>query len=407
MVKIERIVATSGRGGSFFFDRAAIQSGAVKDGFIYKGRPITPGFTTIVQPAATVCTMLILDDGQVAYGDCTGVSYAARAGRAALLTPEDIIMQIDREIAPKLEGRNLVAFKELAEEIDTIRTNDGELHTATRYGITQALLDAVAKIQRKTMAEVISEEYRTTLANEPIPIFAQSGDEIYDNADQMILHRVAALPHGNISTVSKLRELSTYIQWLKTRIDGIAGADYKPTFHFDTYGTFGLAFNNDISRIVEEIRKLSEVAHPYSIRFEDPVCMTSREEQVETMRKIRQRIRDEQISAGIVADEWAGEFEFIKMFVEARAADMHQIKAPDLGGLNNTVEAVLYCKNHGVGSYLGGSAAETDISTRVCAHIAMATQPDQVLAKPNVGGRTPPIVYNEMQRILALSRTRN
>ena len=79
---------------------------------------------------------------------------------------------------------------------------------------------------------------------------------------------------------------------------------------------------------------------------------------------------------------------------------MAQIKTPDLGGINNSIEAILYCKAHGMGAYLGGTCNETNRSAEVCAHIAMATQPDQMLAKPGMGvDEGYMIVYNEMSRI--------
>jgi methylaspartate ammonia-lyase len=82
---------------------------------------------------------------------------------------------------------------------------------------------------------------------------------------------------------------------------------------------------------------------------------------------------------------------------------MAQIKTPDLGGINNSIEAVLHCKAQGMGAYLGGTCNETNRSGEICAHIAMATSPAQILAKPGMGvDEGFMIVWNEMQRILAL-----
>jgi methylaspartate ammonia-lyase len=104
----------------------------------------------------------------------------------------------------------------------------------------------------------------------------------------------------------------------------------------------------------------------------------------------------------IVADEWCNTLEDIKYFADNKAGHMVQIKTPDLGGINNTIEAVLYCKAKGIGAYQGGTCNETDRSAQVCVHCAMATRPDQILAKPGMGvDEGYMIVYNEMQRILA------
>ncbi len=45
----------------------------------------------------------------------------------------------------------------------------------------------------------------------------------------------------------------------------------------------------------------------------------------------------------------------------------------------------LECKAVGVGAYLGGSCTETEVSARACTYVAIATQPDVMLAKPGMG----------------------
>ena len=109
----------------------------------------------------------------------------------------------------------------------------------------------------------------------------------------------------------------------------------------------------------------------------------------------------------IVADEWCNTLEDIKDFAANRAGHMLQIKTPDLGGVENLVEAVGYCKAMGTGSYLGGTCNETDQSARVCVNIALATGPDQMLAKPGMGvDEGLMLVYNEMYRTLGIINSR-
>jgi methylaspartate ammonia-lyase len=95
-------------------------------------------------------------------------------------------------VAPLLVGRKLTGFRELARDVDTDGMPGQPMHTAVRYGVTQALLDAVATARRVTMAEVVRDEYNTCVALAPVPMFAQTGDERYANAEKMILKRVAA-----------------------------------------------------------------------------------------------------------------------------------------------------------------------------------------------------------------------
>ena len=112
-------------------------------------------------------------------------------------------------------------------------------------------------------------------------------------------------------------------------------------------------------------------------------------------------------SAKIIVDEWCTTLEDIKRYSDAHATDIINIMTPQLGGINNAIEAVLYCKKKGIGAYIAGSCNETDKSAQVSAHIALATQADLVAAKPGMGvDEGIMIVFNEMQRTLAILKSR-
>jgi methylaspartate ammonia-lyase len=407
-MKVKKAVASPGLTGFYSDDQEAIRRGAEEDGLVYLGEPVTPGFTSIRQRGESVSIMLVLDDGQVAFGDCASVQYAGVCDRDPPFFSSDAIKIISHEIAGLLVGRELTAFRPLAEEFDKLRFEGQGESLALRYGLTQALLDGVAKARKKTMTEVIVEEYDLPLVLEAVPIYAQTGDDRYTNVDKMILKRVDVLPHGLINNVEKKlgvegELLIEYLEWIKGRIGLIGDADYRPALHFDVYGTIGLAFGMDIGRMADYIERLEQAAAPLELHIEHPVDAGSKQGQIETMKELCQVLRQRGVKVQIVADEWANTLEDIREFVDNGAADMVQIKAPDLGGVNNTIEAILYMKSKGVGAYLGGTCNETDRSAQVCAHVAIATQPDQILAKPGMGvDEGLMVVFNEMQRTLTL-----
>lgn len=414
-MKIVDVVCSRGLTGFYFDDQRAIKANAGHDGFTYKGSPVTPGFKNIRQAGEAVSVMLVLEDGQVGYGDCAAVQYSGAGGRDPLFLAEDFIPVIEKDIKARLVGRELNSFKALAEDIDSmIDEKTGRLiHTALRYGVTQAILDAVAKARKKLMCEVIAEEYGTTVSEREIPVFTQSGDDRYNNADKMIIKKAQVLPHALINNVGEKlggngEKLLEYVTWLKDRILALrTDESYLPTLHIDVYGTFGIAFENDIDRMVPYFRRLEQAAAPLKLRIEGPVDVEERDKQIAVLAEITARLHAEKINVEIVADEWCNTFEDIKLFADQRAGDMLQIKTPDLGGINNIIEAVLYCRAKGIGAYQGGTCNETDRSAQVCVHIAMATKPDQMLAKPGMGvDEGLMIVYNEMNRILALRKAR-
>lgn len=410
-MKIKKIITSPGLTGFYFDDQRAIKTDAVSDGFSYSGNPVTTGFQSVRQRGESISVMIMLEDGQVAYGDCAAVQYSGAGGRDPLFLAEEFIPIINEHIAPRLEGRELDSFKELAEEIDTLQIDGKQIHTAIRYGVSQALLDAVSKAKKETMAEVIVEEYDLPLTPRPVPIFTQTGDDRYMNADKGIIKGADILPHGLINNVKtklgqegeKLRE---YVEWLRDRIQFLGSEGYEPVLHIDVYGTIGEAFD-DAEAMADYLKTLEEAAAPYKLRIEGPMDMENRKDTIEAMRELVLACEEKDVNVEIVADEWCNTLEDIKMFIDEKACHMVQIKTPDLGGVNNIVEAIKYCKENDVAAYQGGTCNETDRSAQVCTQIAVAAQPDQVLAKPGMGlDEGLMIVSNEMARTISLINAR-
>lgn len=413
-MKIVDVVCSAGRTGFYFDDQRAIKAGAGHDGFTYVGEPVTEGFTSIRQAGESISVMLILEDGQVAHGDCAAVQYSGAGGRDPLFLAKDFIPVIEKEIAPKLIGRELNNFKSLAEEFDKMTVNGKRLHTAIRYGITQAILDGVAKAKKVTMAEIVRDEYNTGVEINRIPIFTQSGDDRYSNADKMIIKGADVLPHALINNVEeklglKGEKLLEYVKWLSDRVLKLrTSEDYNPIFHIDVYGTIGVAFDCDTKAMADYIATLEEAARPFKLRIEGPMDVEHRERQMEALRELTAELDNRNINVELVADEWCNTYEDVAFFADNNSGHMLQIKTPDLGGVNNTIEAILYCKKKNVGAYCGGTCNETNRSAEVCTNIAMACGADQCLAKPGMGvDEGYMIVNNEMNRVVALVNRRN
>jgi methylaspartate ammonia-lyase len=408
-MKIQKVLFTKGTTGFFFDDQAAIKKGASQDGFVYTGKAITDGFEQIRQTGECVSVLLVLDNGIVAQGDCAAVQYSGAGGRDPLFLADRYIPFMEKHLRPQMEGLELDSFRKLAEQFDSMQVEGKPLHTAIRYGISQAMLDAVAKSKNKLMAQVIAEEYGLPIIAERVPVFAQSGDDRYNNVDKMILKKADVLPHALINHVdSKLGRngelLSEYIAWLAKRIVALrVEKTYAPCLHIDVYGTIGAIFDNAPAKVAAYLQTLEAPANGLELYIEGPVDVGHRERQVEALLAIRKELDRIGSKVKIVADEWCNTKEDVILFTDTKSCHMVQIKTPDLGSIHNTVESVLYCRKNGMEAYQGGTCNETDLSAKACVHSAIAARAERMLAKPGMGfDEGYMIVNNEMERVLAV-----
>jgi len=407
-MEIIDVIAAPGLTGFYFDDQQAIKQDAEEDGFAYLGQTRTAGFSSIRQKGESLSIMLVLDNGQVAWGDCAAVQYSGAGGRDPLFLARDFKPLVEGQIKDILVGRELTSFRELTREVNNYELGGRPLHLALQYGLSQALLDAVARARQKLMVEVLLAEYELPRPDKGIPIFAQTGDDRYTNVDKMIIKEVDVLPHGLINNVKKKlgprgEKLIEYIQWIKSRIEKIGAEDYRPIFHFDVYGTIGIAFADNMQAMRDYLLQVEQAAAPFKVRVEGPMDAGNKKDQIEQLARLTAMLDEGGSGLELVADEWCNTLQDIKDFVAAGAGHMMQIKTPDLGGVENTVEAVLHCLENGAGAYQGGTCNETDRSARVCVHTALAARPQQMLAKPGMGvDEGLMIVQNEMNRTLAL-----
>ena len=466
MTSIKQVLAVQAVGAGYCDDLAALQAEHVPLPLRFAAAPVTPGFRAVRETAEAVSVGLVLEESgptsghrdRVAWGDCVAVAYSAKSGRDPVFRAENGLQTIQRVVAPALQGRELTSFRALSARIDALTERveisspsppqpqaerreglsrralitaparllrgdqetgaatetiwiERPLHAAVRYGLSQALLRAVALARGMTMAEVIVDEWDLPLPDAAIPIHAQSGSERYYNAEKMIARRVDSLPHALVDDIPNQlgmdgTGLTRYIRWLAGRIGELGGEGYQPVIHLDVHGALAQICDNKLGRMLGLLYSWETAAQPYQLRIESPMVLDSRSAQIETMKTLRDYVRLRKMRVQLVADEWANTLEDICAFVEAGAADMIQIKMPDLGSVHNSVEAVLACKAGGAGAFLGGSYIETDISARVSAHVALATQPEIIMAKPGMGvDEAISLVHNEMARTLAQIRS--
>ena len=161
-MKIVNVVCAKGRTGFFFDDQRAIKKGAVSDGAAYLGETVTPGFKTVRQAGEAISVMIVLEDGQVAYGDCAAVQYSGAGGRDPLFLAKDFIPVIEEHVAPTLAGKEITSFREMCAEMEAIEVegmeiNPGDFLMADESGIVVIPKELFAKTMVATLAVKIKE----------------------------------------------------------------------------------------------------------------------------------------------------------------------------------------------------------------------------------------------------------
>jgi methylaspartate ammonia-lyase len=136
-----------GHSGCFHKDLVAMQS---------FGHTRGPGFKSIIQPAKIISVILHLPGGATATGDCVDVILTGAASRDPLFVPEQHLSVLEFVVRPWLLQRDVSRFKDNAVQLDQLTVPSGDrLHTAVRYGLTQALLCATALVRKRTVAEIV------------------------------------------------------------------------------------------------------------------------------------------------------------------------------------------------------------------------------------------------------------
>ena len=395
--------AVPGEAAFYADDLMAIRAGAHHDGFAYAGRPITPGHDAVRAPARAILLRVETAAGAVGWGDAVSVQYAGVGGRDAPIDPASLRAEVALAESA-LQAAGDLEFASACRLVEDLRHEGRPLHTAVRYGLSQALLAASAAEARTSPLRILA---RLTGLEDPalLAVYAQSGDDRRLNADRMILRGVEVLPHGLFNSVTAFGEdggtFLDYVRWLRRRVGEIGPSGYAPRVHLDLYGMLGQVVDCDIERMATFLGEAAAAADGLPLAIESPCYGDDVDGTVALLSALRAELRRRDIHIALVADEFCNTDEDVRRFAAAEAVDLIQIKMPDLGCLTEAITAARVCRESGMGVFIGGSCAETEVSAVASTHVAMAVAADQVLAKPGMGvdeGVT--IVRNAMRRAL-------
>ena len=99
-MKIKKVLVSCSHSAFYFDDQAAIKKGAQQDGFFYRGKANTAGFSRVRQAGECVSIQLVLANGHIASGDCVAVQYSGAGGRDPVFIGQHFLPLLENIIAP-------------------------------------------------------------------------------------------------------------------------------------------------------------------------------------------------------------------------------------------------------------------------------------------------------------------
>jgi methylaspartate ammonia-lyase len=405
-MRIAKLIASAGFGGSYCTDQDAVAAGAPVDGLFVRGTPVLPGFRTCRDVAKAVCLQLVLDDGQVAHGDGTSLVYPGRGGADPPFEAEELIPVAEGPAARLLVGRSVDEYAPLAREVDDFEIDGKRMHSGLRWGLSTALLEAAALARGVTRAEVLAAEWRTTVGSGPPALNVQHGLGWDLGIDKAILRR-AGTYHRATHHRQMWDDHPRALKLFRDRLLRYGAPGLRVDIQLDMNGFGGRVFENDAGRIAAYMAELEREIAPVGILFGSPVEMPDRASQIAKLVELRAAMRAAGVRGELVADHRCLRHDDHVAFAEAGAAGFHAVRAVAVGSVPETMDSLVYLKRRGIKTWLSGTGTGTDRTGQALAHVALAAQPDLMTATPGGGvdeGHS--IAMNEVSRALALIRSR-
>ena len=376
-----------------------------------------------------------LSDGQRFWADCVDMPAASRGGETAVFDPTQAANFVETIVRPLWQGQPAADFRPLAQLLlplsETFRytkiipakpepatgavsrrslitgflaedvpatakqeevTVERPLHPALQYGLTAALLPAVAAVNRVTVAELVAREYGLDVGETAVPLQIPLNDENIQTAHAILASHVASLGYTTASSNHKANlgangeRLQKHVRqvaaWLPT-----LNPEYAPTLQLDLQGGFGELFGNNSGKVLGAIYGLEQAAKPYELLIQNPVWREDLAAQVAQLKELTSYCRMRRLKAQLVADAWVDSLEAVQQFADAKICQMIHIELPRLGNLEVGITAVQHAHTHNHPVSFSGS--DTALTTQ----LALATRPALLHGLPLTH-------YNEMQKFL-------
>lgn len=360
-------------------------------------------------------------DQPPAWGDCLDPSRASTTHTTPPSLAAEIRRLLEEAVRPALVGLPLDAFRPLAESLDALLDPDEPdsdlpydppslderftawVHTpsdspvrlsrnerqanlrlvrrAVGYGVSQALLRAVAAHQGRSPARILSEEYHLPQVSEavpwqarvagldPSPLPALGGGGLRSLRFNLPeIDPRSTLGEGGINVQRFIREVCARLSEREVKPE-------QAEVELGLHGGLGALFPGEIGKTLGALFGLEHAAAPFLLRVLDPVRAGSGDSQRAWMVELRGLVQGRKMSLGLAAEAWVESVADVEAWLEAGAVDRIHLRPDRLGGLHKTMEATAACRMRGVEVGLESLPGAAHRDLNLTCHLALAAQP--------------------------------
>lgn len=374
--------------------------------------------------ANVVSVGLVLENGQIGWGDCVDLVNDGELLSAIVLN----------YVRPLLVGRQLVSFRELSAEIQALTETITLVETihhppppkkegvsrrkmftlnwereqppapppeiiehqeirpilaTVRYGASQALLNALALAKQTSIVDVLQREYDFAKLTKTVPTLPFLYVRQLNSAKRMFVYRPSAIGLSLSSTDfdSEMGNngvvLSNAAQRLRTDALATDGPHkFSPTFYYRVFGGYGVQQNNSVGKVLGKLFTIHKNAKPYQLWVEDAMLGDDFDHYIKLNKQLRKLSNLRKMTSLLVANHYVDSLARVQAVIDAEAAHHVYLDPSKLGSVGTMLDALALCRQAGLGVVWGGHSAETMLSADVTSQIVMACQPDFVVTKP-------------------------
>lgn len=374
--------------------------------------------------AAGDCVLvgIVLGDGRTAWAQCAPLPEARPALQAVqqhiapilrgqpLAAAPALIAQIDdlrasvpktRIVAPlpessasgaTLSRRRLLTGLSSEDKAKTERVHETRPYPpALRFGLSQALMRALALSQHKPFVAVLQEAYDLPAAATAVPLLVAADEANAALVKPVLATAVAAFGYSTGHTNHKqtlgadAERLQAHVRRVKEWLTAVA-ADAHPAIHLNIQGGFAELYGLNEGKLLGALYGLEQAARPYPLTVENVVAGEAAAV-AQTLQTLRSYLQARQMSVRLAA----GYSLFSAADLQTLATAVHQIHLdPALfGSIPQTLHFLRDCKQRGLEVIVHGreGTAATAVALALAAGVHALSGP-------------PAVLYNEMQKVL-------